>query len=66
MKLRKGQKFTVANPVDCKCLCGARVTLSEGDAKTEPCVMHAMPTCKDFDKRGPIEYVRWLREGGAS
>lgn len=59
-------ELTVVDPIDYRCLCGARVILSRGDAERPPCVLHATPTCADFDKREPVEFLRWLRQEGAS
>lgn len=66
LKFRKGDQIKIPAPFDVRCFCGQRVTLSGGDEHMPPCVIHEVPTCLDFDKRGPTEFVRWLNERGAS
>lgn len=54
----------VPSSFDAPCPCGGKLTLSEGDETEPPAVLHTVPTCPDFDKRGPTEFVRWLNERG--
>lgn len=43
------------------CPCGGGLALSEADDGKFDGVIHTEPTCKDFDDRDPIAFVKWLR-----
>lgn len=66
---RPGSVLTVSNPFEVRCPCGGVVVLSAGDDAAEsspPAVIHAVPTCREFDRREPLSYVRWLNQRAAA
>lgn len=62
-KPKKGDTLK-AQPL-CLCPCGKLVGVSLPDAK-EQFVVHAQPTCADFDSRDPVEFLRWIRQRDVS
>lgn len=56
----------VPSHFDAQCPCGGKLTLSKGDEIEPPGVGHTVPTCDDFDKREPAQFVRWLNERGSN
>lgn len=59
LKAKDGTVLQIQESLTKTCPCGQRVTVGyEGDDR-HPVVLHPVPTCAYYDRRGVIEYVTW-------
>lgn len=54
-----GDKFMFSESTRTTCKCGLMVRLGEADG--EPCAIHEMPFCPEFQRLDLVAYMRWLR-----
>ena len=56
----KGREYRIDEQVNAVCPCGAQVSIGY-DEEGKGVVLHALPMCRDYGEKAPMEYVTWLR-----
>ena len=65
---KAGDNYILEDVTTHRCTCGAVVKF--GYVKGSPSALHSMPTCQDYDRRDPVQFIEWLnlvaRSGGTA